>query len=126
VTTRQEVFDRICTHLLTQGQKTPNNAYVAGALKSPIGSLIKDEDYKPGFEAADLGGDEEVDRKLRDAISINLFWDGKKKEIPAIDEEYLILIAGLEDIHDRVPPEKWGARLATYAIVYGFNPAVLA
>ena len=124
--TRQEVFNRLCQHLLTQNAATPNKAYRSGELKSPIGFLIADKNYAPELEAGKFSGIEDVDHQLRDAISLTVAWEEGMKQIPPIDEDMGVLIMGLETMHNSNPPSSWKQRLKNYAMVFSLTaPEVL-
>ena len=99
---KQEIFEKVAKHLLTQGKKS---VYAHGdgdtlcSYKSPdglqcaIGILIKDEFYFPGMEGQRATG-KDVFRALERSLPNFPVWDNRE------------FLQGLQHIHDdHDPPE---------------------
>ena len=91
--TRQEIFDKVAKHLLTQPRSFVNSDVVKGKIrclyrgpngtKCAAGCLIPDDEYNESFE-----------NKTIDSI---------KDEIPSFDEfstEDILMIKDLQNLHD--------------------------
>lgn len=126
---KQETFNRVVRHLLTQGKKAiyeaedgPACAYRgADGTKCAIGCLIPDSFYLPVFEGNAPGLD-----KYASTV-------GKMLAVAAGAEsqEDVNLLRELQHVHDTEDPELWPGRLRRVAADYGlttevvdsFNPA---
>ena len=99
----QELFNRVKTHLLNQGERADSDVQNAGiyecvyhapsGLKCAIGCLITDEVYNPAMEFLDIT-DEPVYRALRDS---GIDMSGKTVSI----------LRGLQHVHDCADPSEW-------------------
>lgn len=104
----QSIFDKVVTHLLTQGRKAINEAggcrYRYGALKCAAGCLIPDEDYRPEFEgkAVDISPTREYFRTK-------------------FTEDQFELIRRLQRIHDQSAVGDWPLKLKQIAKHYGLS-----
>lgn len=124
--TNQEIFDKVATHLLTQGKRSETVAgdcayRGADGTKCAAGVLIADEFYRPEFEGiaitVDRNGDdlEPQAERVRQA----LFKSGLK------EWDQLRLVRALQKVHDREEPEDWCAALLVLADHFDLSPAVL-
>jgi hypothetical protein len=115
--TRQEIFDKVATHLLTQGRRSMNEAGISCAyrgedgLKCAIGVLIPDDQYKPSFEGYSVDGGFHGETILNAA---NVAWDDRH-------------FAGeLQGIHDKVRPEDWARELHLVAAKFHLSTDAIA
>lgn len=105
---RQEIFDRIATHLLTQKQKSlmPDGYHCAyrgaGGLRCSVGCLIEDAAYRPELE-----GSAACCTFVKQAIQASLGYELTPEEYKLIDS--------MQSIHDNIPHCDWRAELAKYA-----------
>lgn len=100
--TRQEVFDKIKTHLLTQNQRCSDSGrclYRCGALMCAAGCVITN--YDSSFEH----------KTFRQLVEQRLVQAG-----PHTD-----MISDLQKIHDHHWPESWRYMLAQYAHFNGLD-----
>lgn len=111
-TTKQEVFDQVAKHLLTQKtkaegktkSKAPTCRYRSGKLRCAAGCLIADDEYKRSFEGYS--------------------WDCliEKGKVPIKHSE---LIVDLQIIHDSRDPYYWYDELYSLAREYRLNRRAL-
>jgi len=98
-----QIFNRVSTHLLTQGKKSandkdeclyrgPNNTSCA------IGCLILDKYYSTDLEGFNLANNE-IKLVLQKSL-------GRK-----ITSDEICMLSDLQKIHDRIEPEYWDSRL---------------
>lgn len=85
--TKQEVFNRVITHLVSQGQQSVNVDglclyHSPSGTSCAVGCLISEEDYSPSMEGADVGY---IVRKYE-----NLQWM----------QQFGELLDDLQDLHD--------------------------
>ena len=103
---RQEVFNRVYKHLLTQGVKAEvrgGSRYRApGGLKCAIGILIPDELYTPDLED-----------KTPTAAVVHVVLEKALGE--SLSTEDVQFLNDLQIIHDLTPPEDWEAELKHFA-----------
>jgi hypothetical protein len=117
--TKQEIFDKVSKHLLTQGRKAVraddsdlccylmklDNGQV---LKCAIGCLIPDELYDPKIEFK--MSDDELVRSI-------LLSAGVVSEA----EPNLAFLNGLQSVHDHNEPYEWPWALAKFAEKHGLK-----
>ena len=113
---RQEIFDKVASHLLTQGKQSTdldgNCLYRrADGLKCAIGCLIPDELYDVEMEGADIA-------MLAERIPGTL----KAIGLSPVDFNYA---GSLQLIHDSYSPEHWVAQLYRMARDFGLKDSVL-
>lgn len=112
---KQEVFNKVAEHLLTQAQRSisldkfclyrgPNGLMCA------VGCLIPDEVY-----TADIEG-EGVEGMLR-ILSPHAELLAKH----GLTEDNVDLLANLQRLHDKVPVERWSRKLELLALHYDLN-----
>lgn len=129
---RQEVFNRVARHLLTQGQKAMSGvgngcAYRAkDGLVCAIGCLIPDNLYRPSIESRFAS------RLIRLVPGYTLHWerDIQSHLLSLLGAEYDLnaaanFLTGLQTIHDCEPVEKWPRWLREFAHAKNLSPAVL-
>ena len=109
--TRQEIFDIVARHLLTQGERSTapklGCAYRDGSgRKCAIGALIPDDLY-----SRDLEGFRADSPCILKAANIDAS-DG-------------LFAVGLQDVHDKYLPHEWREKLEGWASTYNLSPAVL-
>ena len=107
--TEQELFNRVKTHLLNQGERANSDVQNAGiyecvyhsssGLKCAIGCLITDEVYRPSLEGVDL-----TDRELWDALLDSGIDMGGKT---------LSILQMLQNVHDSNEPSDWSRAIDT-------------
>jgi hypothetical protein len=109
--TPQEIFDTVAVHLMTQGQRSEDEAYEEclyrgpDGLKCAAGVLIPDDDYSWGMEGLPV-------------LSHPYF---KKR----FDAYCVGLIESLQRCHDDIEPVDWLKRLEEIAAERGLSPAAL-
>jgi hypothetical protein len=101
--TEQELFNRVKTHLLNQGERADSDVQNAGidecvyhapsGLKCAVGCLITDEVYRPTMEFVDVF-DEPVYSGLRDS---GIDMSGKTVSI----------LRKMQHVHDCADPSEW-------------------
>lgn len=107
--TKQEIFDKVADHLLTQMKRCADKndlgaSYRCDGLTSAIGCLMTDLEYQETFEGRDW---------------TTLVHSGI---VPADHEKFL---AALQFLHDLTEPEDWGYWLSVVAKRHGLNTHVL-
>ena len=112
---KQEIFDTIATHLLTQNEKSLDNtgkcAYKSQlGLSCAVGCLLKDKDTS-SYEGA---GVDDLRYRLIDRNEKNLYQDLLSVGVPDTDEAFNLL-ADLQDVHDVEQPKFWKDRLEALA-----------
>lgn len=110
--TRQEIFTKVSTHLLTQGVRAtgPRGCSYRGdnGTKCAVGCLISDEHYTKGLE----GGS--VDSLVVQEALANSGID--------LDSESRSLLSSLQRLHDNCGPLTWADGLARIAAGFGLEP----
>jgi hypothetical protein len=109
---RQEVFNKVATHLLTQGVA----ATVGGECRyrtddgkrCAIGCLIPDSLYMATLEGKEIGTVLDANPRLREHLQITEKASGDLDS----DENFL---SGLQRIHDLYEPYAWGEELNEFA-----------
>lgn len=131
---RQEVFDKVTTHLLTQMQTSrsraasvgvnPGCAYRGdGGLKCAIGGLILDEHYSLNLERKTI-----LDLPVIDAVEKSLGCSIRRRETAVLDllsdKGDVVFLLNLQQVHDKNPPGAWFEVLEKQARDFGlkFNP----
>ncbi len=107
--TKQEIFDKVATHLLTQLEKSIEDGARCmyrspDGLKCAIGCLIPDNQYDCDMEGKSV---------YEPAISAVL----SKAGYP-VDRAIIYLYHDLQRIHDVIPVENWRAALKSLAFYY--------
>ena len=108
--TMQEVFTKVCDHLLAQGARSidPNNAicayHGADGMQCAVGCLIKDEYYSPGLEGLGCG-----------TVAVKKALEQSGVDAYSYTKPMLTLLFGLQRLHDHVLPESWPAKLCSMA-----------
>lgn len=102
--TRQEIFDTVATHLITQGRRAwtgTNCMYLApNGDRCAIGCLIPDDLYTPEMEGS--GVDCFYDREDADGQAIDAFIGTLERlGIDENDDVTRNLLVGLQSVHDR-------------------------
>lgn len=97
--TKQEIFDKVAEHLLTQRQRSGNQTFCEyfhhSGLKCAAGCLIPTVAYKRGFEGR------------------SWFQLTKDKEVPDLGETF---ISQLQRLHDTEPVDRWFSLLKRLAV----------
>lgn len=112
---RQEVYDRVKKHLLTQNRKSMNESGDICVYRGPdnlrcaIGALISDEAYHTGLE-----GMIAHERSVENALNAS--------GIMVETTEDRDLLSDLQSIHDIYEPFQWPDKLKDRAYSYGLNP----
>lgn len=96
--TKQQIFDQVATHLLTQEVKsataTGSCKYRYNGLMCAAGCLMSDDEYKDSFEGASW---------------VRLAYAG---QVPEQNKDF---VQSLQRIHDTYKPSDWFARLKILA-----------
>jgi hypothetical protein len=132
--TKQEIFDRVKTHLLTQNERAASASgsdlgdcsyrIVVGekTLKCAIGCLIPDELYRPELEGTNISSPavQEVLIKAGVLDENTVPWIGG----PVDDKDgKFTMLAHLQAVHDSCPVHSWPGELATVASRFGLQYA---
>ena len=130
--TLQEVFDRVVTHLLTQGntsfsQNSSNCAYRgAGGLMCVVGCLIPDSLYNPLMDSdgdeGEFGFPKDIDG-IADHFGLDGLFDFKVTDCS--DEDFISFLGELQSVHDMQPPSTWDFRLKFLAAKHNLQFNVL-
>lgn len=110
---KQEVFDKVATHLLTQkrqawDEQTNGCVYRASnGDKCAIGCLIPDQFYSPEFEQLFLENLAERYPSLLSDIGLGT--------IP------VVFLADIQCVHDDTPPDAWFICLESFALREGLS-----
>lgn len=110
--TRQEIFDIVARHLLTQKEKSTNTigsfCMYRGirGLKCAIGALIPDEKYSPAFESC-------------------MVEEPEVCEAAGISYEDVSFARGIQCVHDLCEPAYWFTELLRFAHRYSLSADVL-
>jgi hypothetical protein len=115
-TTLQELFDRICEHLLTQNRKAIEVTRQgemcryrgADGCSCAIGCLIPDDDYDPSIEGSIV-----LDAPVWSRIPYEL------------DEHLLVSLRNLQNLHDAWRPSDWPCQLRAFARYYQLTCEVI-
>lgn len=119
--TKQEVFDRVKAHLLTQNRRSTIHSAAFSSyekcayrgtdgLKCAVGCLIEDEFYTPDMESLGVSTG-----KIKHAVMASL---------KLTSDEYYQLVTILEDlqeVHDRDVPNNWKDALVNVANLHRLN-----
>lgn len=123
--TKQEIFDRVATHLLTQGRRSDaddgegkRECLYRGpnGLKCAVGCLIADEHYTVAVEGLGVSWAFGLDPDLEHVLV--------KSGIPN-EKDSLDLLATLQRVHDGMLPGAWREGLVVTAERFGLSAAVL-
>lgn len=121
---RQEIFDKVATHLLKQNRKCEDSdeacCYRNKGMKCAIGALIPDEIYDPVIERKRIvdildrdgcgaGDDSQLYNKVCKSISDFL-------GITSKEDHYFLF--QLQRIHDHTKPGRWEYKLRHLAGLY--------
>ncbi len=111
----QQLFDHVCTHLMTQRKKaiTPHQFHgidqcqyrAKDGCKCAIGCLINDKHYRPELEGPGV-----QDPSVRKAV--------EKSIDTLLDSSHIGLLGQLQHIHDSQPVKEWEFRLRLLAAVF--------
>jgi hypothetical protein len=122
MTTNQETFDTVVTHLRAQGERAmgldPATQVPACFYRAPDGKrcaagwLIPDDRYDPAFEHTGLGG---MDDSGRNSNGVTLLMEELGHDIE--------LVAELQSIHDNAPLDTWEDRFRQLAEHWGLHYA---
>ena len=109
--TLQEIFDRVATHLLTQGKQSrgPTGCAYRGAdgLKCAVGVLITEGCYSPHLESSTV-----LMPHVRQAVEAS---------IGPLPPKGDVLLSELQSLHDGYNPSDWPRALTGFAARYGLT-----
>lgn len=119
---KQEVFNKVANHLLTQNKKSWSDEIFDCAyknnegLKCAIGCLISDENYYPELESCCIDSEELHKAIIKSGISLKIY----KNDIyyPGGD---LLFLYELQKIHDNFEPDVWRGKLSKFAEKWEFD-----
>jgi hypothetical protein len=108
--TKQEIFDKVFIHLMTQNDKSWTNdvKWMCGyrgteGKMCAVGCLIKDEFYSESIEGCEVC----VDRVM-DALNLS--------GIDTTDDEILEMLQALQQVHDSAPVKTWATEICRVAL----------
>jgi hypothetical protein len=121
--TMQEVFDKVATHLMTQGCRSVQGTAEVGrrstclyrgpnGTKCAVGCLISDEAYSPTLEEKPVEATNVLEALARSGLDV-------------FDSTLRRLLRELQTVHDSVPVANWAQGLAYIAKQYGLAPPAL-
>lgn len=116
---RQEVFDTVAKHLLTQGRRSmSDDAQIcmyrgSDGLRCAVGALISDDHYSTAMEQKGP-----TDAIVRRAIARSL-------GVVDIDADTLDLLIDLQMLHDDTKPGGWEDELRDMAAVHGLSTGAI-
>lgn len=126
--TKQETFDKVAKHLLTQMEQskswiaakvhaeTPACAYRGnGGLMCAVGCLIPDEIYREGMEG------KVAYSVFYDFDEVRTLFDYRDARVT----DFTRLISSLQNIHDCSEPHEWKGKLCDLAFKDGLDHSVL-
>lgn len=115
--TEQEIFDKVVTHLLTQGRQSLVDENLFGGCayrghdgtKCAVGCLISDEAYVPALEGQGVYQDDV--RAALAASGVDVVGSSRKFD----------LLCYLQDLHDYSAPINWAHELEGVAHTFGLS-----
>lgn len=121
--TKQEIFDKVARHLLTQKQKSVssgNSCRYRGPkdTKCAIGCLIPDDKWTPKLEGA-------VARDLIVAKAAGLRFSLNENELGEVKGPQIDLATILQQVHDLSRTKIWFSELKKVAAIYKLSVKVL-
>lgn len=127
--TLQEVFDKVVSHLRTQGKKSMNEDSEClyrgpGGLKCAAGCLIEDEEYRKDFEGSIIGSLCLDKRQFLSSFIERIIGGDDNLDNISSHELYclnLSLVQALQYIHDRSPVEDWEECFSSLAKGYNLS-----
>lgn len=123
--TPQEIFDKVCKHLLTQRVKSINGTKCVyrgpNGTKCAVGCLIPDELYKPAIESCTV-------HKLICDTALLGYTKQQEAELAKLGftDDNAVLMAELQAIHDGDEVAAWPHKLAILGARYGLNTEALS
>lgn len=118
--TRQEIFDKVSTHLLKQRARSAVRSQckyrTPNGLMCAAGCLIADEHYDEKFEGSAVCGpgelpkDDHMDPLLEKAMNLS-----------GVASEDFGLVSALQRLHDYDAPHTWKTKLKTIASTFELN-----
>ena len=113
--TKQEVFDKVCEHLIAQGEasESEGSCLYRGprGLKCAAGVLIADEHYSPEFEGSPARYAQVADSLVASDVPANA----------------LRRVSRLQSLHDNTEPSYWPAGLRDVALEFDLEiPSCIA
>jgi hypothetical protein len=111
--TKQRIFDKVATHLITQNMEAKDGVvcrYLAkNGNKCAVGCLISKRYYKNEMEGRSIYG-----------------WNKDEFKLPKYFATHYILLQHLQTIHDCYPVEEWKTALINFAKTNNLKvPAIL-
>jgi len=110
----QEIFDKVATHLIVQGERSINDHIAGGCayrgvggMSCAVGCLIPDKAYKQSMEGTTAGAIIEQYPSLK--------WMVKHKQ----------LLSSLQGVHDNHTPMEWRQKLIERAEVFRLDTKAL-
>ena len=98
--TRQQAFDTVVAHLLTQGERAERDGvclyHASNGLKCAVGCLIADKHYDPVMEGRSIN----VNKEIRQALT--------ESGYSLSDTSFL---STLQSVHDQFKPQDWKSEL---------------
>ena len=110
---KQEIFDKVCKHLLEQGCKSMGNSQAclyrgSNGTQCAVGCLITDEAFKPELNSLPVHNS-----RVREMLC--------QSGIDGHDAELVHLLRELQSIHDEDEVEDWAENLEQFAIDNGLD-----
>lgn len=132
MSTRQEMFDKMADHLLTQMEAATDNhgrcfyrytsPYSGKELKCAVGCLIDDAEYDFAMEGSIHKLAEYKREKANEGIEV-LGWLDAVNIDKLIDP--FIFLYDMQNVHDTLEPKDWKEYLGAIAEKYKLSDAVL-
>lgn len=122
--TKQEVFDKVARHLLTQRVKAVTSMYTLtpkcvyrseNGLSCAIGCLIPDSLYTSAIEGTPVRG----------GSGTLLLTVLRKANVPVDNYADVSFLSDLQGVHDLCPVEAWKDQLLQVAVRYELNAAAI-
>lgn len=117
---RQEVFNKVSTHLLSQMRQALGKNYfyaykTKDGLKCAIGCLIPDNLYDPKIEGLTIRDIMEISSQILFSKNILEFKNILETELGPLNNDDLIFLKDLQLIHDFFFPDTWKKKLENLA-----------
>jgi hypothetical protein len=136
--TKQQIFDKVATHLMAQGQRSAREYSSEclyrgeGGLRCAVGFLIADEHYDERFEGSGVGWglvEDSTDVYGGDYTSLTAKLLLGALEAAGVDTRNratIELLGSLQAVHDNRDPSNWAESLRSVAVKFNLNTDVIA
>lgn len=121
--TKQEIFDKVAIHLLTQKKRSISESEGGCLYKGPnglkcaVGCL-----FTGNFDTSELEGEAVFSSEVRCALqSLGVIDSNESDQV----EDQVDLLSELQEIHDEMPPEDWRMHLLRLATEHNINTSAV-